>query len=738
MVETGRRRRRPAVSCTLCRRRKIRCNREVPCSNCIRSKAEACVYENEPTAQSQHRGSIVDHDAASSTSAVSTTPASEVDSLRSQIQQLEQQLEQQLQRATSQPRSSCPAPSPAATIEASSTRIGGTFYIHRGNPVRGQHPGVNRSVTHKKRMFGQSHWMNYGIVLIRDIAEMIDEHARQSGDGDDEQGEPKLFEGMYRCKRLARVTKAQRTPSWPCPPTPELPPKRLADELVECYLRTSESVYRVLHVPSFRRDYNALWVTGAEPDRSFPVQLKLVLAIGATTYDRYFSLRPSAIRWVYEAESWFAHPSLKHRLGLQYLQIHALVLIGRELAAVGEDLVWISAGSLLRSAIYMGLHRDPDSLPPRTAFANEVHRRLWSTILELCLQSSLNSGGPPLISMEDFDTLPPCNFDDEQLTIPDAMPKPDNEFTQVSVAVALCKMLPVRLAVCRFLNDFSSRGTYAETLRLDAEFKSSHKSLRSAFQAFYSGLRSPSEYEVRIVEIIVHRYLAALHMPFFSSGLKDSAHAYSRKVAVESSLKSWYAANLSSNVKTAPLPDPTAAIERAGVARVMTCGSGFFRIAITHALLVIGVELREQISEDDSLGPVLPRRDLLAVLEDAKAWSFWCIEAGETNTKGHVLVCLLLAQIEGLREILPKNEIAALVADAAKEAVERSLAIMESMVDQGSAEQTVNGLDQMSLDRAAEVFEGWDLMMKDIPFDPNNLDPMSWMLDSDMQTSFLW
>lgn len=32
-------------SCALCRKRKLRCNRETPCSNCLKSKTGSCVYE---------------------------------------------------------------------------------------------------------------------------------------------------------------------------------------------------------------------------------------------------------------------------------------------------------------------------------------------------------------------------------------------------------------------------------------------------------------------------------------------------------------------------------------------------------------------------------------------------------------------------------------------------------------------------------------------------------------------
>lgn len=160
---------------------------------------------------------------------------------------------------------------------------------------------------------------------------------------------------MQKCKALAKIIKSRRAPSWPCPPTVDLPRKDIADGLVDCYLRTIESVYRILHVPTFKKDYETVWALDGTPDPAFMVQLKLVLAIGATTYDESFSLRASAIRWVYEAQTWISEPEFKARLNLQFLQTNILLLLAREATNVGGSMVWISAGSLLRSAIYMGL-----------------------------------------------------------------------------------------------------------------------------------------------------------------------------------------------------------------------------------------------------------------------------------------------------------------------------------------------------------------------------------------------
>src|SRR4051812_43948234 len=45
MSEPPRKRRRPAVSCTQCRRRKIKCDRSIPCNNCTKSRVgQDCDY----------------------------------------------------------------------------------------------------------------------------------------------------------------------------------------------------------------------------------------------------------------------------------------------------------------------------------------------------------------------------------------------------------------------------------------------------------------------------------------------------------------------------------------------------------------------------------------------------------------------------------------------------------------------------------------------------------------------
>ena len=126
-------------------------------------------------------------------------------------------------------------------------------------------------------------------------------------------------------------------------------------------------------------------------------------------------LRPTAMGWIYLAQAWLSAPFHKSRLSYTALQLHCLILLARQTNYVGPELVWISAGTLVRMATHMGLHRDPTNYPKMSSFHVELRRRLWAVTLEMALQSSLDSGMPPLISQDDYDTLAPKNIDDSEI-----------------------------------------------------------------------------------------------------------------------------------------------------------------------------------------------------------------------------------------------------------------------------------------------------------------------------------
>lgn len=506
-------------------------------------------------------------------------------------------------------------------------------------------------------------------------------------------GTSKAWTGMEKCKALARCIKARRMRSLPDLPASQLPPRDLADQLVDAYFRTTESIYRILHVPTFRRQYDALWLGDGKPaDVEFDAQVRLVLAIGAVTYDDTFSLRLSALQWIHEAQLLVSQLKFKSKLTLQSLQNNLLLLFAQERVGAGGESTWIAIGSLLRKAMSMGLHRDPCNLLQRTTLMAEMHRRLWNTILELNLQASLSSGGSPLILPGDFDTAPPGNFDDEQLEVTD--PVATAGFTKTTISIALRRTFQQRLAVVKFLNDLGSPGTYEETLRLDAELRTVYRelihTLRPGGQSGGSP-PGPSQYEMQVVDFLMHRYLLSLHAPYFGSRLHSTNFLYSRKMVVESSLRLWLAA--------CPSP-PISGLDE--FRRLVTCSAGFYPTVSLHAAFLIAVELRMQLQEVEGLCPVPLRPDLLAVLEQAKAWCLQVLEAGETNVKGYMLTSLIAGQIHGLMRGLRKDEIANLLIQAVEDVGVTCLPILERLAA---------ALPEQGIDDPPDIREDWDFMV---------------------------
>ncbi|CAG9981856.1 unnamed protein product [Clonostachys byssicola] len=802
MVEPEKRRRRPPVSCTLCRKRKIRCNRELPCNNCVRSKAPGltCTYDksaNPPprlaqTEAAQPRASpakigeiflapklsppesllydgdavdseteegqgrfpfepvLVRNDARSIAPKASPGSVQDVDTMRSRIVQLEDQLLQLRYRnsassstvfttnnSTTSPEENHEATAPG---QAPQKRTSPAYEFE--NEIFGQALFTSRSVMHKKRLFGQSHWANC-LAMFRDVFEVFEPRVAQDMTS-------KISERLSRCKELARIIKADRAPRWPAMPTYDLPPKEVCDQLVDGYIRTSESVYRVLHIPSFMKEYNAIWSSSPKPDMTTIVTIKLVLAIGATVYDEKFSMRKSTVHWIHEAETWHSRPDYKARIFIRDIQSRILLLIAREACGQGWSMTWLPMGELLRTAMYVGLHRDPTRLPRRTTFAAELRRRIWNTILELALQTSLLAGAAPLISPDDYDTQPPGNFDDDQLLINDPETKPDTEFTQMSIARALCQTFEARLGVARYLNDLGSRNSYEETLRRDAELRTAHRLIGRQIQMWKAksnaGLPGPSTFQLTFIDNVMRQTLLVLHVPFYGPSIHEASFAFTRKVVSETCLAVWRASSGSQVSFRGPHVTSSPPSKKEDFAILAALRSGIYGTMQASFLLL--AEIRAQIREyDDGLGATPIRSDMLPVIDEIKDLSFEMIINGETNIKGTLVSSLIIAQIKAMLGGLTGEAMHRALIESVLDTSARCLEVLEKAAAEVQQRQDHNAESEVSgmplalprMNQADQLTLDWDFTIPETDFGAGPIDPsfsmlehMNWMFDDEI------
>ena len=131
-------------------------------------------------------------------------------------------------------------------------------------------------------------------------------------------------------------------------------------------------------------------------------------------------------------------------------------------------------GSLVRSAISIGLQRDTGHTPGISSFDVELRRRLWYSIVELDLQASIEACMPPAVRPEQFDTLPPANVNDSDLveSMTDSpVPKEPDGWTDSSCQVVLAQSLVLRMSACHELWDVQRGTTYEDVLQSSTQLE---------------------------------------------------------------------------------------------------------------------------------------------------------------------------------------------------------------------------------------------------------------------------
>lgn len=490
-----------------------------------------------------------------------------------------------------------------------------------------------------------------------------------------------LYTTVSDIKRMARVIKTSRMlqPNLVPEVLDSIPTKQVCDQLVEGYFRTFEGVYRVLHVPSFRKEYEAYWDGTGSSRPSVVLKILLVCAIGVAFYtgSDQASLRTSTAKWIQAAASWQAAPHVKSRLNMTGLQISILIILARQVCNIDGDHVWISTGALLRTAMLLGLHRDPLNFEKIGMYHAEMRRRLWATVLEITVQSSLDMGMPSMISTEDYDTKAPANINDEEIgkvSEVSFISSPSSTFTACSVQITFMQTLPIRLEVVRLINSLQPNISYPTILRLGTDLTRGCRELTLFLRASLAAGHPITPFQIKLSDALLRRFILNLHRPFFAQGNVNPQHHFSRKICLDTSL--------------AILAPTTTADEEDDWMRLTYRCVGFYKHIVLFAISTVYFELNTVLREyrEDCtytlLAPTQPNTPpppfatLRALLEKAYTMSLSRLTAGEINAKGAVFLASALARIDAL---VAGTDADAAVLCAAKTAIRETTQILQTV-----------------------------------------------------------
>lgn len=519
---------RPVKSCLECRKRKLRCDRGSPCSQCQKAQ-RACRYAAEGEVVSlSDDGSDVE------------TPERTVKRNRSAVTVLPNSQETAVQKSGD--------PGYAAVLEEHAVRLerlehqmlSRTSSIAESSNAPAQRPTASSLTVRGLTVKGGLRSRFFGQMSTRVLVNLFDEakdfmfSRNKSADIREMflniQKIHKALQDEHR-KSIAPITVFvdSMTPIQKRM-ADVLPSKAVCDSLLNIYLSGSETIYRVLHITSFMRQYNQYWEGKPQPDTFLPQLLSILcvgyryLGAGKGQYpDREGIHIPTASSLV---RTWLDSLRGKQLVEFSTLQTEILQLMAQRMINPQNQESWTHLGLIVRMAMTMGFHRDPSEFGAKISpFWAEQRRKLWYTILELDVHMSMQCNLPCCIREGDFTCQPPRNLDDADIhpnidQLPP--PKPIDQDTDSRVQVFAASTLSMRFRVVDVINRTDSLQDYQQVLELGNELERVFEDVRYIVPPTHSSDMS----EVRrrwmtrvVLDMHCRRPLLALYRPF---ALSDS------------------------------------------------------------------------------------------------------------------------------------------------------------------------------------------------------------------------
>ncbi|KAH8647781.1 hypothetical protein BX600DRAFT_443126 [Xylariales sp. PMI_506] len=494
-------------SCTECRKKKLSCDRGLPCHRCVRTgRADKCTFETAPgqAALMNTTGNSRDR-----------RHSEEVRQLQIQVAELKELL---VKTASSRdalddsaerrdrdliPPSVSTQPAAPQTASAIEVRAAGLL------------PGLADPKLETSTGYYSRHSVFRFFADVRGIFPLIREI------------ENEWFKPLNVRLSTDKSLRASRT-TYRSQKTVDLesllPPKEDADVMVAFYLNHMEQLHRVVHIPTFQREYNNFWI----PDRArHPAMTALVLTMISISHcaPTHFSdvtavnvkYRIVQEQWIEACDDWLRRQGTKHRKLIHY-QIACLSYFAKRAHSVRKKRYWNDASSMIHDAIIDNLNLDASSMSD-TPYIREIKRRIWCVLKEADLQNAFEYGLPTLLHCIDTDVAPPANVDDadfDETSQELPQPKPLQEYTFTSYQVHSTRSWALRLEISQRL--FSPRFS-KEPLSYEEVVRYTHEVTRAIDALPSWGVATTPNGQIPLLahtylHVQLHECIIALHRPY--------------------------------------------------------------------------------------------------------------------------------------------------------------------------------------------------------------------------------
>ncbi|KAK0724148.1 fungal-specific transcription factor domain-containing protein [Lasiosphaeris hirsuta] len=539
-------------SCTTCRDKKLKCNRQSPCDQCekrgITSTCRFVPYEN-PSRRTPPSAARNARDASTLSSVGPAAPRAKAPLGESALIARLKHLEHIVLVLKSQRRESVDSPSNSGSALGRSPNPAADPKHDKPEqfPQDWLLYGKKATLTADQRYVDSATWesvLDDITTLTRDLktedepydecAEVVDHHV------DDHisalQG-PVLLLGGF--PRMATAEMAAL-----------LPPRIVVDRMLARFFQTREHAWMMFHIPTFMKHYKLFWET---PHKVTYTWIGLLFALCAHSCLYSIMANEELPGNMGDPQQLFDEFRVRAAQCLTLAdytkpgryKVQAMILyFGTEFLRRNEAMLGTSTllSITIRLAMHMGMHRDPKHYPGMTPYDGEMRRRMWTLLREIDLLVSFQFGLPPNITAGSYDTEPPRNlhdedFDEDSKKLPPA--RPETERTVSLLTVVKARMMDVFATITAAIGSREPI-SYAEIMRIDKMLKDAHDKIPPILQyrPFRDSIADPVDVIMQRywLELLYQKSRAVLHRKYMCLGRRDNRYMYSRKTSIDAAM----------------------------------------------------------------------------------------------------------------------------------------------------------------------------------------------------------
>ncbi|RDW58365.1 hypothetical protein BP5796_12295 [Coleophoma crateriformis] len=439
-----RRRDKAQLSCGPCRHRKLRCDRQHPCGTCSRrGLTNSCNYATASSSTPEAPRSVAPQQSTS---------------LHGRLSELESLV------VTLMKGQSLPSP-PAPTPPRPSSLFADVF--SENEAASPTDPGILKLRESGTSYVQSAHWEAI-LTKIKGLKEdlVTDSNAPPGSH---------LFYGPNRHATRDEILAA-------------VPPRPVVDRLMALHFDSYIITPYLIHGKKFLREYEAFWKDpSASPIAWIGLMFSMLyVAAQLQTFTIDFTDgRAESLKAEYLAMKDASREKAvqclvlaRYTTGGPYILETLITVLTGEFILLKEGATdgWLLISMILHLAIRIGYHRDPDHFPGISPFEGEMRRRIWTTILQLDLVISLETGLPRSATNTHIDTKEPrnlrdCDFEEDTTEMPP--PRPETEWTPVLALIARGRLISALGLICDINTDINPP-SYDEVIKVDALLEDVH------------------------------------------------------------------------------------------------------------------------------------------------------------------------------------------------------------------------------------------------------------------------